>query len=268
MIVGGLVLALGAPAHAQNYPTCDRQPTSDDIEGAKGAHKAAQRFYDKGQYEDAVRSWVDAYKFDCTAHPLLINIGNAYEKLGERQKAIDAFETYLQRMKEGADPTIPDKVANLKDQLLRERMRTASTATATATAPPPPANPPPPSDAGASSGPGAWPWVLTGLGAAILVAGVPVTVVGQGKIADAKDQCGGTTGCASDVAKSGNTGRTLTGVGIGMFVVGALTAGGGLVWYAVASGGSENAGKPAAASLSFEPWLSPWTSGLSLSGRF
>jgi hypothetical protein len=263
-------LALGATAYAQSsYPSCDRQPTAEDIEGAKGAHKAAQRFYDKGQYEDAIRFWLDAYKFDCTAHPLLINIGNAYEKLGDRQKAIDAFETYLQRMKEGADPTIPDKVANLKGQLARERVRPQPTATATssASAPPVPSGRPP--EQGPSSGPGAWPWVVVGLGGAIMVAGIPVTVVGQGKISDAKTACGGkTTGCPAAVASQGNTGRTLTGVGIGMFALGAVAIGGGLAWYFVTADSSSGPSPTPSASISLEPWVSPWTSGLSLTGSF
>jgi hypothetical protein len=267
MVVGGLVLALGATAHAQSYPTCDRQPTPDDIEGAKGAHKAAQRFYDKGQYEDAIRGWLDAYKFDCTAHPLLINIGNAYEKLGDRQKAIGAFETYLQRMKEGGDPTIPDKVANLKDQLLKEKMRAQATASAAAsTAPPPP--PPPPPEEGPSTGPGPWPWVLTGLGGAIFVAGIPVTAIGQSKVHKAENNCPTHQNCSSEDTDLGNTGRTMTGVGIALLAVGVLATAGGITWYFVASDSAPAANPAPAASLTLGPLAGPSIGGLSLSGAF
>ena len=42
-----------------------------DQEGAKGAHKAASQFYDRGDYEKAIRYWTDAYGFDCNAHGVL-----------------------------------------------------------------------------------------------------------------------------------------------------------------------------------------------------
>ena len=44
------------------YPECTRKPTSADLDGAKGAHKAASQFYDRGDYDKAVRYWSDAYR--------------------------------------------------------------------------------------------------------------------------------------------------------------------------------------------------------------
>ena len=72
-------LALGA---GENYgfAECTKtKATKEDIEGAKGAHNAASRFYETGDYDRAIRSWRDAYDFDCTAHGELLNIASAYE---------------------------------------------------------------------------------------------------------------------------------------------------------------------------------------------
>src|SRR3954466_850591 len=110
-------LAFAQPAGP--YPECTHKPTPSDLEGAKGAHKAASQFYDRGDYDKAIRYWTDAYSFDCTAHGVLINIANAYEKKGERASAIVALETYLKRT--GADPNIEEKVRNLKALLPRTK---------------------------------------------------------------------------------------------------------------------------------------------------
>jgi hypothetical protein len=272
VVLGGLLLVLTAPAHAETYPRCERQPTQEDIEGAKGAHKAAQRFYDKGQYEEAIRMWMDAYRFDCTAHPLLLNIGNAYEKMGDKPKAIEAFENYLQRMGSGADPTIPDKVANLKEQLARQQAKppaSAATASVAATASPPP---PPPPGTTAAGGPGPYPWVLVGAGAAVAVVGVVLLAVGQNKMSTAQDNCPDRV-CPNPDTEGfealGNTGRSMTGVGAVMIPVGVLAAGGGLLWYFLAPSDSSATEAPSAsAQVHVRPWVSPWTSGLSVSGNF
>src|SRR5262245_26503690 len=82
-VCGAVGLALSAgPALGElpKYPECTRQATKQETDAAKGAHTAAKGFFDKQDYDRAIRSWRDAYDFDCNAHPLLINIANAYEK--------------------------------------------------------------------------------------------------------------------------------------------------------------------------------------------
>ena len=54
-----------------------------------GAHKAAIQFYERADYDRAIRYWNDAYEFDCTAHGVLINIASAYERKGDRAAAVD-----------------------------------------------------------------------------------------------------------------------------------------------------------------------------------
>src|SRR4029078_504190 len=90
-------VALGQPATP--YPECpkDKKATAADVEGAKGAHKAATQFYDRGDYDRAIQYWRAAYSFDCTAHALLINTANAYEKKGNKPAAIATLEPFLAR---------------------------------------------------------------------------------------------------------------------------------------------------------------------------
>jgi len=112
-----------------------------------------------------------------------------------------------------------------------------------------------------------------GGGGAVLVAGIVLLAVGQNKIKTADDGCPNRVCPDPDtegLQTMGNTGRTYTGVGSAMLAVGALAAGGGLLWYFLTAGGSSATdGKATSrAALQVQPWVSPWTSGLSLSGSF
>src|SRR5262245_37013216 len=135
----GVSLAFAADPAPAPYPECDHKPTQADLDGAKGAHRAASQFYDRGDYDKAIRYWLDAYAFDCTAHGVLQNIGNAYEKKGDKQAAIMTFETYLKRS--GPDPTTEAKVKNLKASLLAPPPSASASAgppaSASVSAPPP-----------------------------------------------------------------------------------------------------------------------------------
>ena len=91
LATGLILLTLSAPA-AADYPPCDKTPSASDVDAAKGMHKAAEQYYARARYDKAIDSWQEAYGFDCTAHRLLINIGNAHEKLGNTAEAIDAVD--------------------------------------------------------------------------------------------------------------------------------------------------------------------------------
>jgi len=218
------------------YPECTKKPTSADIEGAKGAHNAAAQFYERAEYDKAIRYWNDALAFDCTAVALLQNIANAYEKLGDRAATVATLETYLKRT--GPNPTIEQKVKNLK-----QLMSAQPTATAVPTAPPtaptasaaPSAGPSAPPAPDAPRPYGNTPWIAVGGGAALVVVGAILLPIGYGKIAKTGDACnlpghGCPPGTPQDVIDAGNTGRAMAGAGWGLFSVGLAAAGGGLVW--------------------------------------
>ena len=270
LATGLILLTLSAPA-AADYPPCDKTPSASDVDAAKGMHKAAEQYYARARYDKAIDSWQEAYGFDCTAHRLLINIGNAHEKLGNTAEAIDAFETYIDRMGSSADPTIVEKVKNLRDL--------ASTQPDPNPQPDPVPQPPPPTPVpqpnGGDTGPGAAPWVVVGAGGAVAIVGGIVMGIGIQKEAAAADECperGDGGGCPQEVADDGNLGiRMQIGGGVTLGI-GLAAAAGGLLWWALTM---PSDGDTATTSLDLGPMtvtpsvgLTPSYQGLGLSGTF
>lgn len=234
-------VAVGQSPALPTYPECTKKPTPQDIEGAKGAHKAASQFYERAEYEKAIRYWNDAYLFDCTANDLLLNIANAHEKMGDRPSTVATLETYIKRT--GPNPTLEQKVKNLK--LAMAPPAPTPTVTASPTAPPPTAAPTAPPPAGPRPH-GITPWILVGGGGALAIVGAILLPVGYGNIADAEVDCPDRDNCLdSKAAQRGNTGRTQAGVGWGMLSAGIAAAGGGLVWQMLFNKPAPSGARPA-----------------------
>jgi hypothetical protein len=275
----GLCLALllaSVSARADDYPACDKKPTPEDVEAAKGMHKAAEQYYATAKYERAIESWRDAYNFDCTAHRLLINIGNAFEKLGQTAKAIEAFEVYLERAGDKADPTIRDKVANLKALVERP----PDPLPEPTPDPDPVPLPVPDEHEDESEGPGAGPWVVVGGGALVAITGGVLLGVGLERRAFAFD-----AGCKEDgdidtdgdglpddkgpvcpdeeSTSAANLGRTLPPAGGVLLGVGLLAVGGGILWYVLDSPSDDSAGD-----VHLDVAAGPGFAGFGLSGRY
>jgi hypothetical protein len=245
------------------YPECTKKATSADVEGAKGAHKAASQFYERAEYDKAIRMWNVAYEFDCTANDLLVNIANAYEKLGDRASTVATLETYLKRT--GPNPTLELKVKNLRAAMA------PPVPTATASAGPSSAPTAPPAPEGARPY-GYTPWLVTGGGGVFALVGAILTGVGYSNVASAENQCPNRTNCPTNLASKGNAGRAEAGAGWGLLTVGVVAAGGGLVWqmlYNKPQAAPATPGKPAQkAGLWVAPLAAPGTGGVSLGGSF
>lgn len=274
------------PVPVAAYPECNRKPTPADLEGAKGAHKAASQFYDRGDYDKAIRYWNDAYSFDCTAHSVLINIANAYEKKGEKPAAITALETYLKRS--GSDPTIEEKIKNLRQSLQpyptatpTATPQTTATATSaaqtnaqtTVTPTAVPITPPAPTHE-RPFGPA--PWVVVGGGAAVAIAGAVLVGTGASTLSDLESpgKCGPQRNTCNDPNEvtQGNNARVMTGSGIAALAGGAVILGGGLVWQLMFNKPHDMT-EPAlppkgAASVRVLPAVGPTTAGVSVTGSF
>jgi tetratricopeptide (TPR) repeat protein len=270
---GLVVLATSFHAHAEEYPPCgERTPTAQDVDAAKGMHKAAEQYYAKAKYDQAITSWREAYNFDCNAHRLLINVGNAYEKLGNTAKAIEAFDAYVQRLGPNADPTIVEKVANLKALLAQQQKPPEGNGN---DAPPPDPNPDPnpspdepPVDGGDTTTSLA-PWILVGTGGAVAVVGGVLIGVGFGKVNEAEDRCPTHQDCDNESTSLGNEGLTLQRVGGVMFGLGLAAVAGGVVWYLIDSGAfSGDDPQAAALPVNVGVAVTPEFSGVSLSGSF
>ncbi len=87
-------------------PSPTPEPVDPAVARAKAAFAAADRAYNDGDYETAVREYKNAY--EAKPHPsVLFNIGQAHERLVDYTQAVSYFERYLAEMGEAA----PDRKA-------------------------------------------------------------------------------------------------------------------------------------------------------------
>ena len=267
IFVAGMALAQDPAPFAE----CTRPPLAADVEAAKQSHIIATSRFNLQDYDKAIEFWRQAYGLDCTAHAILVNIANAYEKKGDKKNAIVALETYLVRAKDAPDLVkINERVIDLKKSLAPEPTTTA-TATAPATADPTatataPATAPPP------TGPrpfGNTPLFVAAGGGVVALVGAILIPVGLGPYGDAQNKCPGPE-CTEDVAAAGNSGRATWNAGAALLGIGAAAAAGGLVWHFVfnAPKADTPAGSPPKARLDVTPVAGPQFGGLVVNGKF
>lgn len=124
MLVAQCVAGPAFGDDAKTYPKCDREPTESDVTAAKGAFEAGQVSFQEADYERAVLYWEDAFRRDCTAAPLLLNLSRAYELWGKKKLAVGALETFLERRPTYEDrPAIEKRIAALKKQVADEEAK-------------------------------------------------------------------------------------------------------------------------------------------------
>lgn len=267
----GLARAEDAP---KPIPPCEKTPTEGDVAGAKGAFQAGQASFEEGDYNRAISYWDDAYRRDCTAHALLLNLARAYELNNQKRHAVVALETYLARQ-----PSSPqrDQIARRIEGLNEKIAQEANSPTAApgpgagpATQKPdqPPATPEP--DSGGKRP--LTPLIVAGAGGVIAIVGGVLYLGAAGDVSDIEDKCGGRSNCPPKLVKEGNDARSRQTTW-GVVTVGGLAiAGGGLVWYFL----SKPKGGEAKAALAPERRLLPRIdpvvgrgfAGLAMSGTF
>jgi tetratricopeptide (TPR) repeat protein len=272
VIIAFLPLAALAEEPAQQYPDCDHQPSEGEISGAKGAFQAGQASFEEGDYPRAISYWEDAYRRDCTAHALLLNLARAYELNNQKHHAVVALQTYLSR-----NPSAPQRdliarrIEGLNEKIAREEQ--APTPSSTATAPPPattggPAKPPPPGAKRPIT-----PLIVAGAGGAVMLIGGLLYLKAQGDINKVQDQCGGSN-CPGqpDLAKQGNDARSRRNLWGGVTFIGFAAAVGGTIWYFLTPPKpAESAKRTHHQKLglpSVEPVVGNGFTGLTLSGAF
>src|SRR5688572_7462764 len=97
----GVVLFFAARAtmgQTRPYPECTAEPTESDIAAAKGAFQAGQASFNEADYERAITYWEDAYRRDCTAHALLLNLARAYERSEEHTSELQSQSNLVCRL--------------------------------------------------------------------------------------------------------------------------------------------------------------------------
>ena len=296
-----LVSAEAASAQTRPYPECTSEPTESDVAAAKGAFQAGQASFNEADYERAITYWEDAYRRDCTAHALLLNLARAYELSGDKRQAVEALQTYLARK-----PESPQKdQINRRIEVLNQQIDKEATAVAAA---PPPEPAPAPQAAPMPKPPAPQPapeptpepsdsfWVGPAIvgGAGVIAAGTGVVVhaIGDADEDAAAEKCPERVGCSLEVEEQGNDGIFKQKLGVGLMIGGTAAVGGALAWFLLAQPGSGTAtpandtsdkralgtraasarppaGKSAAHSKMFVlPELGPGHAGLSVFGSF
>jgi tetratricopeptide (TPR) repeat protein len=276
-LLAALALLLApAIAHAEeptkSYPDCGREPTDAEVQAAKGAFQAGNASFNEADYARAIDYWEDAYRRDCTANPLLLNLARAYELAGRKRQAVVALETFQSREpNSGEKDQISRRVEVLKKKIAEEDA-------AAAAAPPPPTGvvaPP----AGPVTGPveptpsqkarrSPWPWVVMGVGAVTTTVGAIGYFSAKSKANDLAKQCANPArrvGCPTDVFDQGTaenkkmvTSSVLTGLG------GACIVGGAIWWFL----DKKSVDQASLKRPLLVPFVAPQLAGLSVSGAF
>jgi len=272
----GTVVAVPALAQTSSYPpACDASKVSkSDVDRAHAVYLSGKQFLDESNYDKAISYFNDAYSIDCSVHAILPIIATAYERKGDKTEAVRALEEYLRRVPNAADREhVERRIKNLNDQLAHEAPPASAASSATAVVPAPASTPPDASAAPAASlaagSPGAppeeqprrgsaGPWIVGGLGAAAVIGGVVLYVVGSGDISTAVSACPSRSDCAPSVASQGNDGRTLKTVGVVVGSVGIGAVAAGLVWLLV----EKPASSPAGSGRFVSPVLAPGYAGV------
>jgi len=263
------------------FPPCTTTATEADRKAAQGAFAAGQGSFNEADYPTAITYWRDAYRRDCSAHALLLNLGRAYELKGDRYEAINALETYLQRKPDASDADqIRRRIENLKSQIAAAEKSAAPpppAASAVPAAPPPvastplPAAAPPPAETTEAKGSrSAMPLVVAGAGGVLAIVGVVVFAGGASKVKEAEDKCPSREGCAQEIAEEGNAGRRQQTAGGILLGVGVAAAGGGLLWYLLSSPSNDAPPRTAFALRrpTASPAIGPGYAGISLGASF
>jgi tetratricopeptide (TPR) repeat protein len=275
LIVGSLLLmpgaALAEETHA--YPECTREPTDADTAAAKGAFQAGQGSFNEADYQRAITYWEDAYRRDCTAHLLLLNLARAYELYGQKHQAVLALETYLQRKPDaGQRDQIEKRIEVLNTQIAREPAQPAEQAKPAALVPSAQQQPVvgeqlTEESAGRRS---MIPLIVAGAGGAIAVAGGVVFLIGKSDQSKANDLCPNGVCPTQAIADKGKSANTKVNIGGGMAIGGLAVAAGGLIWYFVSKPSAPATANalPRRPHAQLTPAVSHEFAGLSLSGSF
>ncbi len=129
LMVVALIALTGGGAHA------------DDRARARAAFKTASQHYNLGEFEQALASFREAYRY-VDDPSFLFNIAQCERQLGHKKEAVREYHAYLNN----APPTIAnrDEIKQLMTQLekeIAEEQNTAKMPPTTVTQPPPPVGP-------------------------------------------------------------------------------------------------------------------------------
>ena len=275
--------AVGAPLRAyaaeepKPYPECTHEASEADLTAAKAAFQAGNVSFNEADYPRAILYWEDAFRRDCTANPLLLNLARAYELNAQKRQAVVALETYLKR--EQASPEtaqITRRIEVLKKQLDDEERAHAkavppvqpTAATTPAETPAPAAETAPPPSV--ESKRPILPLVVAGVGGVMTIVGGALYLKAASDVDEYASHCSDPetrSGCPDDEIDDANSARSSQILGGVVAGVGLPVLAGGLIWYFLTPpSASAKGAEPKLARVT--PAVSAGFVGLAVDGRF
>jgi tetratricopeptide (TPR) repeat protein len=225
-----------AAAHAQDdvdgvrasVDLCSETAPPRDPEAARVAFRAGQTAFSEGAYARAVALWDQAYRDDCSAHALLLNLAMAQELLGRPDAAIHTLTLFNRR-----SPESPYVEANER-RIVRLEKEVADRGSARPLPQRPPMAPverPAARDEGPSSL--ALPLVVSVSGGVVALIGVVLYLEGRASAGSAESRCGSSRqGCPDvDGVVEGERARSRAELGGWLAGAGLGAAAGGLIWH-------------------------------------
>jgi len=275
-----------AQEETQLYPECEGEPSDAAVKAAKGAFQAGQVAFEEGDYARAITYWEDAYRRDCTAHAMLLNLARVYELAERKQQAVVALETYLARDPESKKrDQISRRIEVLREKIGQEERpqpqpepEPVPDAEPTTAPPPPPVevHPQPESEAQSGGQRPILPLVVAIGGGVIAATGGVLYVIAAGDVSHWEDVCGGRGECPTDSDRDeANAARDRQMLWGTVSIAGLAIGAGGLVWYLLSPPKSDQSASLVQAKHTKAqhgpvvlPALSPDYAGLSLRGAF
>jgi hypothetical protein len=275
------LLALPAIAHAEeptkSYPDCGREPTDAEVAAAKGAFQAGNASFNEADYTRAIDYWEDAYRRDCTANPLLLNLARAYELAGRKRQAVVALETFLAREPgSGEKDQINRRIEVLKKKIAEEDAAAAAAPppTTTPTTAPTTTQPTEPAPGPAVAHRSVWPYITMGAGVVVTGIGIAGYIAAKNKGDDLAQQCtppGDRTNCPGPVKVQGDEQNKKMGVNSGIAIGGVVVVALGAAWWFLDGRRVDKANTQGAwltEKPRFFPLVGPQVAGVGMVGAF
>ena len=99
--------------------TAAPRPDDEKTAAAKRFYETGSLLFDRGEFLDAAKEFERAYK-EQPRPELLYNIASAYDKAGERKRAVDSYRRYVASMPNSADVAAARSRADVLDREQKE----------------------------------------------------------------------------------------------------------------------------------------------------
>jgi len=246
-LVFGFALVLPVGALAQDTPDCPEPPCNASARAeALDLFERGVALYGEGNFQAAAELMEEAYEL----HPepiLLYNLGRAYGDLGEHQKAINAYRSFLEQEPEAEDrEVIEQRIESFERELerRREEERLREEAERNASVP-------------EEASPSVAPWVIAGTGLVTVGVGAVLGVM-SGSARSSAEEAGSHESAAEDLRRAEDF-ATVANVSL---AVGGAVALLGIVWGVVDVMGTGSTESEEGVALRIGP------ASLSMEGRF